>query len=239
MILAGVNFTLYVLLLKRNFSKLFANEELKYYLAITFVATLLVFAVLLISKQYVDVELAFRDSLFQTVSILTTTGYATTDYLTWHHAGLAIIILTMFIGASSGSTTGNIKIIRHVLVVKNLRVFIKRMIHPDAVSVVRYNKIIIPLETANNALVFILAYIVITVLSVIIISFTGIDLDTSIGAVVATIGCIGPGIGDVGPTGNYAEFHTFGKYYLTFLMFLGRLEIFTVIILFTRSFWKG
>lgn len=239
MILAGINFSLYLVLIKRKFSKFFSNEELKTYIAVTFIATIVIFSVLIFSKQYTNFEHAFRDSLFQTVSILTTTGYATADYLTWHHAAIAIIVLMMFIGASAGSTTGNIKIIRHVLLIKNLRAFFKRMIHPEVVSVVRYNKILIPPETANNALVFILAYIAITVVSVIIITFTGIDLETSIGAVVASIGCIGPGVGNVGPTGNYAGFHAFGKYFLSFLMVLGRLEIFTVIILFTRSFWKG
>ena len=239
MILAGINFSLYVILIKKNFSKFFSNEELKYYIGITLFATFAIFAILMFSKQYSGFELAFRDSIFQTVSILTTTGYATADYLTWNHAALAIIILLMFIGASSGSTTGGIKVIRHVLLIKNLKAFFKRMIHPDAVSVISYNKKNINMETANNALIFILFYLMITVFSVVIISATGVDIETSIGSVVATIGCIGPGLGKVGPTGNYAEFSIFVKYFLSFLMILGRLEIFTVIILFTRSFWKG
>ncbi len=239
MILAGVNFSLYVFLFNKKFSKVFSNEELKNYILITFVITFLVFGFLLLNKNYTDIELAFRDAFFQTVSILTTTGFATADYLTWNGAALSLIILTMFIGASSGSTTGNIKVIRHVLFFKNLHNFFKKTIHPKAVYSVRYNKVIVPEETLNNAMVFILSYIAITVVSVIVITFNGVDLETSIGAVVASIGCIGPGVGKVGPTGNYADFNMFSKYFLSFLMVLGRLEIFTVIILFTRSFWKG
>ncbi len=203
------------------------------------VATVVIFGILLFSKQYTNIELAFRDSIFQTVSILTTTGYATADFLTWNHSALAIIVLLMFVGASAGSTTGGIKVIRHIILIKNLKSFFKRMIHPDAISIVRYNKINIKPEIANNALVFILFYLSITAISVVVITLTGVNLETSIGAVVATIGCIGPGIGDVGPSGNYADFSIFAKYFLSFLMILGRLEMFTVIILFTRSFWRG
>ncbi len=239
MILAGINFSLYVLLIKRKFSSVFSNEELRIYILITFVATFIIFSILLITHTYTDYELAFRDSIFQTVSILTTTGYATADYLQWHDGALAIILIMMFIGASAGSTTGNIKVIRHVLFFKNLRAFFKRMMHPEAISVIKYNKKNIPPETVNNALVFILSYVTITVVSILILTFTGVELDTSIGAVVASIGCIGPGIGDVGPTGNYAGFHDFGKYFLSFLMVLGRLEIFTVVIIFVKGFWKG
>lgn len=239
MILAGINFSLYLYLFKRKFNKFFSNEELKSYIVITFFATFLIFILLFFNDKFRGAEIAFREALFQTVSILTTTGFATADYLTWNQSAIGILVLLMFVGASSGSTTGNIKVIRFVLFWKSLKVFFSRMIHPDAVTVVRYNKQPVALEVVYNALVFILAYLAITFVSIIILSFTGIDLETSIGAVIATIGCIGPGVGKVGPTGNYADFHFAVKYFLSFLMILGRLEIFTVIILFTRSFWKG
>ncbi|MBN2662228.1 MAG: TrkH family potassium uptake protein [Bacteroidales bacterium] len=113
------------------------------------------------------------------------------------------------------------------------------MIHPDAVSVVHYNKKVVPTEVSNSAMVFIIAYLLIVFLSTIIVTFFNVDLATSFGAVVATLGCIGPGIGAVGPAGTYFAFSPFLKYFLSFLMILGRLEVFTVIILFTRSFWRG
>lgn len=239
MILAGVNFSLYLFAIKRKFSKVFSNEEFVYYLVITFAVTLVIFVSLFINDKSRGLEIAFRESLFQTVSILTTTGFATADYLTWNNAAIILIFIMMFMGASAGSTTGNIKIIRHILFLKNLKAFYRKMIHHEAISIVRYNKNLVSSETANNALVFILSYLTITVFSVLFVTATGVDIETSIGAVVATIGCIGPGIGKVGPTGNYAEFSYGIKYFLSFLMILGRLEIFTVIILFTRSFWKG
>ncbi|MEA3452599.1 MAG: TrkH family potassium uptake protein [Bacteroidota bacterium] len=239
MILAGVNFSLYLFMLKNRFNKVFSNEELRYYLVITFVVTIIIFASLFFNDKSRGIEIAFRESLFQTVSILTTTGFATADYLTWNNAAIVLIFIMMFMGASAGSTAGNIKIIRHILFLKNLKAFYRKMIHHEAISVVRYNKNLVSSETANNALVFILAYILITVFSILFVTATGVDIETSIGAVVATIGCIGPGIGKVGPTGNYAEFSGGIKYFLSFLMILGRLEIFTVIILFTRNFWRG
>lgn len=239
MIFAGINFSLYIYLIKRNFSKFFKNEELKYYIIITLIATIAVFVFLFIQNKFSTIEETFRHSIFQVVSILTTTGYGTSDYLYWPHAAIAVILLLMFVGASAGSTTGNMKVIRHVIFIKNLKNYFRQMIHPDAVSVVRYNKKVVPTEVSNSALVFILAYILIVFFSTIFVSFFSVPLDTSFGAVVATIGCIGPGLGDVGPAGTYFGFSPFLKYFLSFLMILGRLEIFTVIVIFTRSFWKG
>ncbi len=239
MILAGINFSLYLYLLKKKINNFFANEELKFYFIFIGVATLIIFLLLFFDDKLRGWEIAFREALFQTVSILTTTGYVTADYLTWNHAAIAIIILMMFVGASAGSTTGNIKIIRHLLFFKSIPSFLRRMLHPEAITVVRYNKKPVSAETLNNALIFILVYLTIIVVSTIFLTITGVDIQTSFGAVTATLGCIGPGIGDVGPTGNYADFHFGIKYFLSFLMVLGRLEIFTVIILFSRSFWKG
>ncbi len=239
MFLAGINFSLYIYLLKRKFTKFFRNEELRYYIIITFIATILVFVFLYFKSDISGLEKTFRHSLFQTVSILTTTGFGTSDFLDWPNAALIVIIFLMFVGASAGSTTGNMKVIRHVIFIKNLKNYFKKMIHPEAVSVIRYNKKVVPTEVSNSAMVFILAYLLIVFFSTIFVSFFGINLETAFGAVVATIGCIGPGLGDVGPTGSYFAFSPFLKYFFTFLMILGRLEIFTVLIIFTKSFWKG
>ncbi|MBN2662227.1 MAG: TrkH family potassium uptake protein [Bacteroidales bacterium] len=126
MILAGINFSLYLYLIKRNFSKFFKNEELKFYILIIIISTAFVFMFLLIGKGFGSIEETFRHSIFQTVSILTTTGYGTIDYLYWPHAALAVILLLMFVGASAGSTTGNMKVIRHVIFVKNLKIILNR-----------------------------------------------------------------------------------------------------------------
>jgi len=239
MILSGINFSLYVFLFKKNFSKVFLNEELKFFIILILVVTLLIFGSLLLSRQNPNVETTFREAFFQTVSILTTTGFHTSDYLEWNNFAMVLIIILMFTGACAGSTTCNIKIIRHVIIFKSIRGYLKKMMHPDAVTVVRYNKTVITPEIANNTLIFIVTYFAILAISVLIISFTGIDVETSIGCVVSTLGCIGPGIGKVGPMGNYGFLHPFGKFFLSFLMILGRLEIFTVLIIFTRGFWKG
>ena len=144
----------------------------------------------------------------------------------------------MFFGGSAGSTGGSIKIIRMMLVLKNSFLELKRLIHPSAVIPVRLNTQAVSNQIVTNVLAFVSLYIVIALISVIVVSVLGYDLDTSFGAVAATLGNIGPGIGEVGPVCNYAHFPVAGKWFLSFLMLIGRLELFTVLILFTPNFWK-
>lgn len=238
MFLAGTNFAISYFALTGNPRKLFKNGEFKFYSQIIFGASLII-AIGLFWKNGLTLEQSIRDSLFQVVSIVTTTGYATTNYLQWQPISLWIVIfLLMFIGGSAGSTGGGIKVVRILLLFKNAYLELKRLIHPNAVIPVRYSGHAVPPQIINNILAFIIFYIIIYLISVLIMSFWGLDFMTSMGAVAATLGNIGPGIGDVGPADNFAFIPDGGKYFLSFLMLLGRLELFTVIIILTPQFWR-
>jgi trk system potassium uptake protein TrkH len=238
MIIAGTNFSISYFAITRQFKKVFKNSEIKFYLAIIFTVSLIVGTGL---WYYMDlpIEKAFRDAMFQTVSIITTTGYVTSDYLSWTPTGLWVIIfLLMFLGGSAGSTGGSIKIVRIQILIRNSIIEFKRLINPHAVLPVRYNGKAITQQVINNVLAFVILYIIIVVSGTLILSFTGLSFNTSLGAVATSLGNIGPGIGDVGPALNFANISVFGKWFLGFLMLIGRLELFTVLILFTRAFWK-
>lgn len=237
MFLAGMNFTLSYFALHLKFKKVFKNEEFRFYLFFIMAFTLVI-TVSLIFTGNQQIETAFRDAVFQVVSILTTTGYATVDYLQWTPFLIFIIFVVMFFGGSAGSTGGSIKIMRIALLLKNSYLELKRMIHPNAVIPVRFNKQSVPAQIMTNILAFAVFYMLITITSAIIISAMGYDMETSFGAVAATLGNIGPGIGAVGPALNYAHIPDFGKWFLSFLMLLGRLELFTVLVLFSRYLWK-
>jgi trk system potassium uptake protein len=172
------------------------------------------------------------------VSIITTTGFITSDYLTWTPFLLILIFVLMFFGGSAGSTGGGIKIIRVLLIFKNSYLEVKRLIFPSAVLPVKLNNKSISQHIIGNVLAFGFIYILILAISVVVISSLGYDMDTSLGAAAACLGNIGPGIGKVGPVEHYAHFPDFGKWFLSFIMLLGRLELFTVLILFLPSFWK-
>ncbi|MFO7843473.1 MAG: potassium transporter TrkG [Bacteroidales bacterium] len=237
MFLAGTNFTLSYYALHFKLGKVFRNEEFRYYVGFILLYTVLIAGVLMYFHEF-SLEQSFRDSLFQVVSIITTTGYATADYLLWMPFITVMIFSLMFFGGSAGSTGGSIKIMRVTLLLKNSYQELKRIIHPNAVIPVRMNKKAVPPQIITNILAFVVIYMLITIIGTIVISSLGYDLDTSVGAVAATIGNIGPGIGGVGPVENYAHFPVFGKWFLSFLMLIGRLELFTVLILFSPAFWK-
>ncbi|MDA3911658.1 MAG: TrkH family potassium uptake protein [Bacteroidales bacterium] len=238
MFLAGTNFAISYFALTGKPGKLFRNGEFKFYLRIILGASLII-AIGLFWKNGLPIEQSIRDALFQVVSIVTTTGFATTDYLQWQPMSLWIVIfLLMFVGGSAGSTGGGIKVVRILLLFKNAYLELKRLIHPNAVIPVRYSGQAVPPPIINNILAFIIFYIIIYLISVLIMSFWGLDFMTSMGAVAATLGNIGPGIGNVGPAENFAFIPDGGKYFLSFLMLLGRLELFTVIILLTPQFWR-
>jgi len=238
MFIAGTNFVLSFYAITGKPKKLFHSSEFRFYLLVTVVSSILI-AIGLYFNMNLPIEQSFRDALFQVVSILTTTGYATADYLLWQPASLWILLfLLMFIGGMSGSTGGGIKVIRIHLLFKNAYLELKRLIHPNAVIPVRYSGHAVAPQIVTNILAFVIFFIIIFLLSVLILSLWGLDFETSIGAVAASIGNIGPGIGGVGPAENFAFIPDGGKFFLTFLMLLGRLELFTVIILFTPQFWR-
>jgi trk system potassium uptake protein TrkH len=237
MFLAGTNFTLSYLAMHGRFRKIWANEEFKWYLGFLGGFTLLVAGGLFFTSGG-GLETAFRHSIFQVVSILTTTGYVTADYMTWAPWLIVLIFILMFFGGSAGSTGGGPKIMRIVIMLKNSTQELKRMIHPNAMIPVRLNKMAVEESVVTNVLAFVAFYGIIAMISMAIMSVLGNDLNTSVGAVAATLGNIGPGIGNVGPVLNYSEIHPAGKWFLSFLMLVGRLELFTVLVLFSPLFWK-
>ena len=237
MIIAGTNFTLHYLGMHGKIREVWKNEEFRYYILFTFGFVVLI-TVFILWYSDVGVEKAFRDSLFQVVSIVTTTGFVTSDYLIWPGNLWIFIFLLMFIGGSAGSTAGGIKIARQILLLKNSALEFKRMIHPKAVIPVRFNGRAVPQDIIHMIMAFFLFYILIFFAGTFIMTLLGLDFDTAIGATIASLGNIGPGIGAVGPVDNYSALPNAAKWLSAFLMLLGRLELFTVIILFSPSFWK-
>jgi trk system potassium uptake protein TrkH len=237
MFLAGTNFTLSYFAMHGRFRKVWGNEEFKWYLGFAGGFAIIITVGLFLSSGG-GLEEAFRKSIFQVVSILTTTGFSTANYLVWIPWLGVMIFILMFIGGSAGSTGGGPKIMRIVILIKNSTQELKRMIHPNAVIPVRLNKNAVEERVVTNVLAFIAFYGAIAVVSMAVMSALGNDFDTSIGTVAATLGNIGPGIGSVGPSLNYAEIQMAGKWYLSFLMLVGRLELFTVLVLFSPLFWR-
>lgn len=238
MIIAGTNFSLTYWSLSGRLKKIFEDTEFKFYLLVIFVFTVIISIGLYLFNNFV-IEKSFRTALFQVVSILTTTGYITEDYFSWKPQGMWVLILMlMFFGGSSGSTGGSIKIVRIHILLRNSLVEFKRLITPHAVIPVRYNKVAISNSIISNVLAFVMIYIIIVVLGTVILSFTGLDFVSSLGAVATSLGNIGPGLGVVGPAYSYSEISIFAKWLLSFLMLIGRLEIFTVLILFSPYFWR-
>ncbi len=237
MFIAGVNFTLAYFGLKLQFKKIFRNEEFRYYTIFTLGFTAIT-AVILYLTSDLGAERAFRDSLFQVVTLITTTGFATADYLEWTPFLGVLLFAAMFFGGSAGSTGGGMKTMRIVIVIKNSIAEFKRLVHPNAVIPVKFNGKTVKSGIVHNILAFVVIYMLIFVIGTLFMAAIGLDLDTAMGSVIATLGNIGPGIGDVGPSANFANIPDVGKWFLSFLMLVGRLEVFTVIILLSPSFWK-
>ena len=237
MFIAGMNFSLSYFALHGKVNKIMKNEEFRYYLFFVLIFSFVIGIGLWITENY-GIEKSFRDAMFQVVSIITTTGFATSDYMLWPQILVFGIFLLMFFGGSSGSTGGGIKIVRIVIVIKNSYYEVKRLMHPKAVIPVRLNGKVMTDKLVMNVLAFIVFYFMVFVLGVAVMSFLGLDIETAMGAVAATLGNIGPGIGDVGPSENFAFIHDSGKWVLSFLMLLGRLELFTVLAILTPVFWR-
>ncbi|HXK81506.1 MAG TPA: TrkH family potassium uptake protein [Bacteroidales bacterium] len=239
MLIAGTNFILIYFISKGKLRKVWQNDEFLYYLKIIILSVIII-SISLIVWMNIPTELAIRDSVFQVISILTTTGFCTTDYLLWQPAGLwVILLLLMFVGGMAGSTAGGIKIVRIQLLLRNSYSEFKRLLHPNAIIPVRYNKKSINSNIINNIQAFVILYLFIFFISSLIMSMMGLDFSSAVGAVAASLGNIGPGIGSVGPIENYAHIPIAGKWFLSFLMLLGRLELFTVLMIVAPGFWKN
>lgn len=237
MFLAGTNFALHYHMLHGRLRTFTRNDEFKFYLTVTLGLTFIIMAGLLLS-QFTGIEKAFRDSIFQVVSIITTTGYVTEDYEAWGPFFQMLFFIMLFIGGSAGSTGGGVKIVRHLLLFKNSLLELRRLIHPRAIIPVRFNGSAVPQDIISNVLAFFLFYISIFVLGTIAVTLAGMDFMSALGAVATSLGNVGPGIGTVGPMYNFSGIPEIAKWILSFLMLLGRLELFTILIIFSRSFWK-
>ena len=237
MIIAGTNFTLHYRFIRRDWKTYFRNQEFLFFISIIGLATLII-GLDVFFNQYRNFPLALRKTLFQVMAILTGTGYATADYEKWTFTSQFVLFMMMFMGGCAGSTTSGMKIMRIFLLVKFAFSEITRLVHPHAVVRVRIGDTVVPRDVMANVLEFSVLFILLFITGVLIMSAMGLDMATSFGAVVATLANVGPGLGDVGPTDNYAHIPIAGKWFLTLLMLIGRLEVFTVIILFFPSYWQ-
>ena len=236
MLLFGVNFSCYYLILLRQFKSVFKDEELRLYIGI--VAGSVILIMLNLWGTFADAEQTFRHALFQVSSIITTTGYATVDFDLWPTFSKMILMALMIVGACAGSTGGGIKVARVLLLLKSLRRNIHKVMRPKSVRVVRSNSSVVDEQIVDNTNAYLAAYVVIMVVSVILISLDGFSPTTSISAVFACFNNIGPGLEAVGPSCNYSGFSIFSKLVLSMDMLAGRLEIFPILVLFSRSAWK-
>ncbi len=240
MFLAATNFSLhYFALVKRKF-EYFKDKEFRVYLSIIGIFSILFFINIASSHMYNwDLD-SFRHSVFTSIALITTTGFGTENFNEWPTLSKTITFFLLFVGGSAGSTTGGMKIIRSIVVVKYLITEVKKLLHPTGYYTIQVKTDDKPVsdEVVKNTLGFYLFYILIFAASALVFSMFGLDMITSLTASASAIGNIGPGLGSIGPWDNWGHFPDLAKWMSSFLMLLGRLEIFTVIVLFSRSFWK-
>jgi trk system potassium uptake protein TrkH len=236
MFLAGTNFTIIYFGLMGKVRRVLRSDEFKAYtIAVLALAVILFYPIAAGGNDY---ELAFRKSLFQVVSLVTTTGYVTDDYTQYGQGATFIFFMLLFLGGSAGSTAGGIKFVRHLTFIKNSWLEFKRLIHPRAVVPLVINGDRVTGRIITHIMNFLLIYLLTFVLGSLALSLMGYDLATSLGAVATSLGNVGPAIGQVGPVDNFAFFSPLAKIFLSFIMLLGRLELFTLLILFTPFFWR-
>ncbi len=238
MILAGINFALHFQMLRGKFKDFFRSEELRVYFGIIIIATLVVMVSNWTGGIYHHFDENFRYSIFQVASIMTTTGFATADYELWMVLPQYILLLLMFIGGCAGSTGGGMKVARILLLFKHAQVQVFRLIHPRAIRLVKLGNRPVDKEVLQSILGFFALFIGVFVVGSILLASCGVDFVTASTAVVACLANIGPGFGSVGPIDNFAHIPAFGKYVLIVCMLMGRLELFTVLVLFFPSFWR-
>lgn len=237
MFISGTNFTLLLLFVNRKFKKVFGNAELRWYFCSVLAFTALIAAVLYFTSP-MGAEESFRKSLFQVTSLHTSTGFATDDYMQWKPVLWGLLTIIMVVGACAGSTTGGLKCIRMVILAKVSRNEFKHIIHPNAVLPVRVNKQVISPSVVSTVLAFCFIYLTVIIASVLLMMGMGIGAEESIGCVVSSIGNMGPGLGQCGPAYSWNALPDMAKWLLSFLMLSGRLELFTILLLFNPKFWK-
>ncbi len=246
MFLAGTNFVLSYFGFKFDFKKIFKDEEFKIYslfivgftLSVAFIVYFNTDFLSSYENQFERIEGVFRHSLFQVVSIITTTGFVTADYTSWTPLLLLIFFGMMFLGGSSGSTSGGFKIMRHLLIIKNGILQFKKILHPHAIIPLRYNKSSVSSEIIHNILGFFIVYILSFIIGTIVFALLGLDFESALGVSASSLGNVGPSLGSFGPMNTFFELPFLAKWWSSFLMLLGRLELFTVLIVFTPYFWS-
>ena len=238
MFIAGANFSLHFWLLRRGqWKRYFKNEEFRFYLILVVVSALALWIAIEMNTD-ATFETGFRWSVFQTVSILTSTGYGTSDYLLWGFGAQTMIFFLMFAGACAGSTAGGIKLMRVLLLAKHANRVMKKALHPQGVFNIRHSGQLVDDDVMMNVLGFFLLYFALLVVSTISVAAMGVDFTTAISATVSMLSNIGPGLSQVGPTSTYADLPGAAKIILTFCMLFGRLELFTVLVVFMPMFWR-
>ncbi len=237
--IAGINFSLLYVLCKGKLGRLYKDEEFRWYLYFAVGFTLVTTAALIIGSEYETIEAAFRNALFTVVTIISTCGFATADYTLWGSFFSIFALLLMLVGASAGSTSGAMKVIRVVVMIKNALNEVSKQLHPNAVVPVKINKTVIANPFVAKTLAFSFVYFSLIAIGTIILSFGGSTLEEALGSVVSCIGGVGPGLGRTGPSGNYEFLPDLSKWVLGFLMLVGRLELFTVLVIFTPHFWRN
>lgn len=249
MLLSGLNYALLILFFRGRIARIGQDEETHWYLGAASLTTLILTIGLMVDTFspasfagvgvfFTHLEISFRHALFTTVATLTSSGFGLSDYTQWAPFLWVVVFFMMFTGASSGSTSGGIKWIRIAIFAKSGAAEFNRRIHPNAVVPVKVNGRPITQQTTNNVMAFMVFYILILVLTTLIFCALGVNFDEAIGAAVSAIGNVGPAIGQYGPFGTYADFPILGKWVMTLVMLIGRLEIFTVLLLFTTVLWK-
>ena len=236
MILFGVNFNAYFLIWCRKFTQAFRMEEVRCYFGIIFASIAII--TLNITHLYSSVGEALRHAAFQVGSIITTTGYATTDFDLWPQVSRTILVLLMFIGACAGSTGGGIKVSRFIILIKTIKKEMHTLLHPRSIRKLKLDGHTLEHEVVRSTNVFLIAYVLVFAISILLISFDGLDMVTNFTGVSAALNNIGPGLELVGPTQNFSIFSNEAKLVLIFDMLAGRLELFPMLLLFVRETWK-
>ncbi len=250
MFLAGTNFVLSYFAFKGKVQKVLHDEEFKLYFRFIAIFTAIA-AILIYFRADVSIssiehpmvwgegESAFRHALFQVLAIVTTTGFVTADYTLWTPFLVVFFFGLMFLGGSAGSTSGGVKVVRHLLLIKNGFLEFKRALHPSAILPVRYNMKAISGDIVFNILAFFILYMLSFIIGALVFSMFELDFASAIGLSASSLGNVGPALGDFGPVNNYAALPPLGQWWASFLMLIGRLELFTVLVLFTPFFWRN
>ena len=249
MFLSGTNFILIYFGLTGKFKKIFQDTEFKWYLSFILTFVIIVTIVLFLSVElsqtdvfhpqvYGKLESSFRHALFQVVAIVTTTGFVTGDFISWTPFLTMLFFGIMFLGGSSGSTSGGVKVMRHLILIKNGMLEFKRSLHPNAILHLRHNSSVVEKPIIIHVLAFFILYLILFIVGAGVLSLLGLDFESAIGGAASSIGNVGPALGTLGPLSNFESLPALGKFWCAFLMLIGRLELFTVLILFTPYFWR-